>query len=176
MTMSTSATETRRAVATRRWAVDASRSTVEFRVKHVWGLRTVTGRFTRLNGTFTAGEGGATIELDVDAGSVDTGNGPRDRHLRDTDFFHVEQHPQVRFTSAHVRAVGNGKLWVDGELEVAGRTVPVSFEATRRDVGDDLELEATTTVDQRLLGMTYSPLGTLRAPASLHVKARLTPA
>jgi hypothetical protein len=52
----------------------------------------------------------------------------------------------------------------------------VSFEASRRDVGDDLELEATTTVDQRLLGMTYSALGTLRAPSSLHVKARLTPA
>jgi polyisoprenoid-binding protein YceI len=176
MTMSTSVSETKRAVATHQWVVDPSRSTVEFRVKHVWGLRTVTGRFTRFDGSYTAVDDGATLELDIDATSVDTGNTPRDRHLRGADFFHVEQHPHVRFTSAHVSDLGNGKLWVEGELEAAEKRVPVSFEASRRDVGDDLELEATTTVDQRLLGMTYSALGTLRAPSSLHVKARLTPA
>jgi polyisoprenoid-binding protein YceI len=174
--MSTSATEAKSAVAAHRWVVDPSHSTVEFSVKHVWGLRTVTGRFMRFDGTYTASDDGAAIELDIDATSVDTGNGQRDRHLRGTDFFHVEQHPHVRFTSAHVRDLGSGKLWVDGELEAAGKRVPVSFEASRRKSGDDIELEATTTVDQRLLGMTYSALGTLRAPSSLHVKARLTPA
>jgi polyisoprenoid-binding protein YceI len=176
MTMSTSVTETNNAVATRRWVVDPSRSTVEFRVKHFWGLRTVIGRFTRFDGTYTAVDDGATLELDIDARSLDTGNSQRDRHLRGTDFFHVEQHPHVCFTSAHVSDLGNGKLWVEGELEAAGKSVPMSFEAFRRDVGDELELEATTTVDQRGLGMTYSALGTLRAPSTLHVKARLTPA
>jgi polyisoprenoid-binding protein YceI len=176
MTMSTLVTETNRAVGTRQWVVDPSRSTVEFRVKHVWGLRTVTGRFMRFGGTYSAVDDGATIELDIDAGSLDTGNRQRDRHLRGTDFFHVEQHSHVRFTSAHVSDLGNGKLWVEGELEAAGKSVPVSFEASRREVGDDIELEATTTVDQRLLGMTYSAFGTLRAPSTLHVKGRLTPA
>ena len=174
--MSTSVTETKRAVATHRWVVDPSQSTVEFRVKTFWGLRIVTGRFTRFGGTYTAVDDGATIELDIDAGSLDSGNTKRDRHLRGIDFFHVEQHPHVRFTSTQVRDLGNGKLWVEGELEAAGQMVPVSFGASRHDVGDDLELEATTTVDQRLLGMTHSPLGMLRAPSSLHVKARLTPA
>jgi polyisoprenoid-binding protein YceI len=176
MTMSTSVTESKRAAVTHRWIVDPSRSTVEFGVKTFWGLKTVTGRFTRFGGTYTAVDDGATIELDIDAGSLDTGNTQRDGHLRGTDFFHVEQHLHVRFTSAHVSDLGNGKLWVEGELEAAGKVAPMSFEASRHDVGDDLELEATTTVDQRLLGMTHSPLGMLRAPASLHVKARLTPA
>jgi polyisoprenoid-binding protein YceI len=175
MTMSTLVRENR-AADTHRWVVDPSRSTVEFRVKTFWGLRTVSGRFTRFGGTYTAEDDGATIELDIDAGSLDTGNTQRDQHLRGPDFFHAEQHPHVRFTSTEVRDLGNGKLWVEGELEAAGLIVPVSFAASRHDVGDDLELEATTTVDQRLLGMTHSPLGMLRAPASLHVKARLTPA
>jgi polyisoprenoid-binding protein YceI len=82
----------------------------------------------------------------------------------------------VRFTSEHVSDLGNGMLWVDGELEAAGTRVAVSFAVSRRDVGDELELEATTSVDQRLLGMTYTALGTLRAPTTLHVIARLTPA
>jgi polyisoprenoid-binding protein YceI len=176
MTMSTSVTETRRAFVTHRWVVDPTRSTVEFRVKTFWGLRTVTGRFTRFGGIYSAVDDEATIELVIDSDSLDTGNTKRDRHLRGTDFFHVERHSDVHFTSARVRDLGNGKLWVEGELAAAGKTVPVSFEASRHDVGDDLELEATTTVDQRLLGMTHSPLGMLRAPSSLHVKARLTPA
>jgi len=175
MTMSTSVIETS-AVTGHEWVVDPSRSTAEFRVKTFWGLRTVTGRFTGFDGTYSAGGDGATIELEVDAGSLDTGNTQRDRHLRGADFFHVERHTHVRFTSTQVTDLGNGKLWIEGELEAAGTMVPVSFEASRRDVGHDLELEATTTVDQRLLGMTHSPLGMLRAPTSLHVKARLTPA
>jgi hypothetical protein len=47
---------------------------------------------------------------------------------------------------------------------------------TVRKAGDDLEIEATTTtVDQREIGMTSSPLGMIRTPSTLHVRARLTP-
>ena len=172
--MSTLVRENNKAAETHRWVVDPSRSTVEFRVKTFWGLRTVIGRFTRFDGTYTAVDDVATIELDIDAGSLDTGNTQRDQHLHGTDFFHLEQHQHVRFTSTDVRDIGNGNLWVEGELQAAGKMVPVSFEASRHDVGDEFELEATTTVDQRQLGMTHSPLGMLRAPSSLHVKARLT--
>jgi hypothetical protein len=43
-----------------------------------------------------------------------------------------------------------------------------------RESGDDLEIEATTTVDQRELGMTFSPFGMIHTPSTLHVRARLT--
>jgi polyisoprenoid-binding protein YceI len=78
ITISTLVTETNRAVGTRRWVVDPS---VDGRVQGEarLGLRTVTGRFTRFGGSYTARDGGATIELDIDAASVDTGNGQRDR-------------------------------------------------------------------------------------------------
>jgi polyisoprenoid-binding protein YceI len=174
--MISSAAERPAALEMRRWIVDPERSTVEFSVKHVWGLSTVSGRFADFDGTYTVGADGSSIELDVDAASLNTGNERRDRHLRDIAFFHVEQHPRVRFTSDDVRELGDGKLWVSGELEAAGRTLSVSFEASRRELGEELELEVTTAVDQRLLGMTYTALGTLRAPASLHVLVHLTPA
>ena len=61
-----------------------------------------------------------------------------------------------------------------GELEAAGRKVPLSFEASVRQIDGELEAEATALVDQRLLGMTWSPLGTVRSPSTLRVKARLT--
>jgi hypothetical protein len=52
--------------------------------------------------------------------------------------------------------------------------VPLSFEAPVRELDGELEAEATMLVDHRLLGMTWSPLGMLRSPSTLNVKARLT--
>jgi polyisoprenoid-binding protein YceI len=161
--------------APRRWKLDAARSIVEFRVPTFWGLSTVVGHFDRFDGFYGRdSEDVLAIELAIDADSLDTGNGTRDRHLRAERFFNVRAHPQVRFTSTLVNDLG-GTLAVVGRLEAAARTVPVAFGARVREAGDDLEIEATTTVDQRELGMTFSPLGMIRAPSTLHVRARLTP-
>ena len=45
-------------------------------------------------------------------------------------------------------------LHVEGHLEAAGKVVPLEFDATVQQVDDGLEIEATTTVDQRQLGMS----------------------
>ena len=174
--MSVATHERASAPVTQAWVVGPARSSVEFRVRHVWGHATVAGRFTRFHGSYTANPDARLIDLDIAADSLDTGNSIRDKHLRAADFFEVEKHPHVRFTARDVVDSDNGTLKIAGELEAAGRTVPLSFEAESREVGDELELEATTTLDQRLLGMTYSPLGMVRTPSTLHVKARLTPA
>jgi polyisoprenoid-binding protein YceI len=62
---------------------------------------------------------------------------------------------------------------VRGELRAAGASTPVDLTATVRAAGEEFEIEASTEVDQRELGMTYSPLGTLRPPARLTVRGRL---
>ena len=161
--------------ATRRWVVDPARSTVEFRVRNYWGLTTVVGHFRRFDGFYKVGPDERTVDLIVDAGSLDTGNRRRDEHLRSSTFFDVGPHPYVCFTANDVTGAGNGTLRVRGELEAAGRKVPLSFDAQVHVVDGELEAEATTLVDQRLLGMTFSPLGTVRSPSMLHVRARLTP-
>jgi polyisoprenoid-binding protein YceI len=161
--------------ATRRWVLDPARSTLEFRVRNYWGLTTVVGHFTRFDGSYTVGPDERAVELIVDAGSVDTGIRRRDEHLRSSTFFDVEAHPHVRFTANDVTGAGNGRLRVRGELEAAGRKVPLSFEARVRMLDGELEAEATTLVDHRLFGMTLSPLGAVRSPSTLHVKARLMP-
>jgi polyisoprenoid-binding protein YceI/ketosteroid isomerase-like protein len=158
---------------TQRWVIDPARSTVEFRVKNLWGLTTVVGRFSRFDGSYTVCPDGRAVELIVDAESLDTRNRRRDAHLRSSDFFDVESHPHVRFMANDISDAGNGTLRVQGALEAAGKKVPLSFEAAVREVDGQLEVEATTLVDQRLLGMTRSLLGMLRSPSALHVKARL---
>jgi polyisoprenoid-binding protein YceI len=172
--MSTSAQVVPSAAPTRTWKVDPSRSTVDFNVPTVWGLVAAKGRFHSFDGSYTTGPDGAEIELTIDAESLDTGNAIRDRHLREDRFFQVEDHPHVRFSSTLIGPY-DGSLAVTGQLKAAGHTVPLAFEVTERQDGEELELEATTTVDQRELGMTASPLGMIRTPATLHVRARLVP-
>jgi polyisoprenoid-binding protein YceI len=155
------------------WTADPTRTTVEFEVEHFWGLHTVRGRFRRFDGTYVVGPAGQEIELTVDAASVDTGISLRDRHLRSADFFDVAEHPLVRFLSTRVDGLGNGRVHVSGELEAAGTRIPLAFDASVRMIGDELEIEATTTVDQGRFGMSQGPFRNVRPPAKLFVKTRL---
>jgi polyisoprenoid-binding protein YceI len=159
--------------ATTRWAVDPKATSVGFDVKTFWGLATVHGRFDGFSGSYETGPEGTTIELTIDADSLDTGNKTRDRHLRSSSFFHATEHPRLRFASTRVREVGNGVVHVGGRLEAAGTSVWLEFPAIVRPVGDGLEIEATTTVDQQELGMSNGPLSMIRRPVTLHVTARL---
>lgn len=153
-----------------RWELDAAESTAEFRARTYWGLVGVRGHFGRLDG---AVEPDGRLELVIDATSLDTGNRMRDRHLRSGDFFDVERHPQVRFSSAGVEETADGSPRVSGRLEAAGEAVQLELVPSVRPVGDDaLELDAETTIDQRQLGMTYRRFG-IRVPATVAVHAVL---
>jgi polyisoprenoid-binding protein YceI len=114
----------------------------------------------RLRRLVGVGPAGSEIELTIDAASVDTGNAARDKHLRSADFFDVAEHPQVRFTSKHITGLGNGRAHVSGELEAAGTTIPLAFDASVRVIDGELELEATTTLDQRRIGMSQGRFAT----------------
>ena len=155
------------------WTADPARTKVEFEVEHFWGLHTVRGRFRRFDGVYVVGTAGPEIELTIDAASIDTGISARDRHLRSVDFLNVDEHPQVRFTSTRVTGIDDGQVRVSGELEAAGTSVPLVFDASVRVIDGELELEATTAVDQRRFGMRHGPFRNVRPPTNLHVKTCL---
>jgi polyisoprenoid-binding protein YceI len=172
-TMSTVTTELSElpTVAKSRWRIDPARSSIEFRTPTLWGLATVKGRFDRYEGTFDLDQDPA-IELTIDAGSLDTKNKLRDKHLRSADFFDVEHSPEVRFVSDGAMLDGQ-RLQVRGRLYAGGSTMPLELEAGVRPVGDELEVVSTTHVDHRELGMTHSTLGMIRMPSELIVRGRL---
>jgi polyisoprenoid-binding protein YceI len=158
-----------------RWRLDPARSSASFRVPFIWGLSSVNGRFEDLAGSLEVDDDAHwQIVLALDAASVDTGNPRRDKHLRSATFFDVARHPVVRFRSRGVTERGD-RLEVLGELEAAGQRVPLHVEVTLAGADGWLELDAAATVDQRQLGMTYSPLGVIRTPTALSVHARLLP-
>jgi polyisoprenoid-binding protein YceI len=152
------------------WRLDPARSSVEFHVRHFYGLMTVIGRFARYEGTLDL-RAQPAVQLTIDADSLDTNQKKRDQHLRSPDFFDVEHHPQVRFV-ADAAVLEGERLRVNGQLHAAGKAIPLEVDAALRQVDGELELEAVAHADHRALGMTWSPLGILRAPSKLIVRGR----
>ena len=153
------------------WRIDPTRSSVEFRAQTLWGLATVEGRFKRYEGTLDLQQN-PVIELTIDAASINTNLGLRDRHLRSADFFDVVNHPQVSFVSDSATLEGE-RLKVRGRLHAAGKSIPLELDARLRRVGDELEVDARTNADHRKLGMSHGLLGMIPTPSKLIVHGRL---
>ena len=153
------------------WRLDRAHSSVAFHVRHFYGLMTVKGEFADYEGTLDLSAAPA-VELTIRAASLNTNQSKRDEHLRSKDFFDVEHHQQVRFAS-ETASFNRGTLHVRGQLHAAGREMPLELDVTVREIDGELEIEAVTEADHRELGMTWSPLGILRAPSKLIVRGRL---
>ena len=154
-----------------RWRIDPTRSSVEFRTPTLWGLATVTGRFKTYEGTLDL-QHDPVIELTIEAASLDTNLGFRDKHLRSGDFFDVANYPQVSFVSDGATLEGE-RLKVRGRLHAAGQSIPLELDASVRRVGDELEVDANTLADHGELGMSHGLLGMIRTPSELIVHGRL---
>ena len=87
-------------------------------------------------------------------------------HLRSADFFDAAQFPEARFTSTSVRALGEGRLEVTGDLTLHGVTRPVVLDATLNKaaphpMGDTptIGFDATTTISRSAFGIDkYVPM------------------
>ena len=164
----------REATAHGSWELDPAGSHADFYVKHFWGAVTVHGWFERVDGEGTVTpDGDVTGRLAIDAASVQTRNGQRDRHLRSGDFFDVERHPQVAVEVTDARPAAEATLVARGALEAAGHRVPVELAVSVEDATPDaVTLRGEVTVDRTRLGMTWSPLGMASKQARLSATLR----
>jgi polyisoprenoid-binding protein YceI len=111
------------------WEIDPSHQAFEFVARHL--MAKVRGRFPGVTGAATIAERpeDSTLEIDIDANSIDTKDETRDAHMRSDDFFGVEEHPKITFRSTGVRPGGGENEWkVDGDLTIRGNTRPVTVD------------------------------------------------
>ncbi len=88
------------------WKIDPVHSHIEFSVKHLM-ITTVKGRFTGVDGTVSIDEtdlSKSTVDVRIDASTIDTREQQRDAHLRSADFLDVEKFPQLTFKSRRISA------------------------------------------------------------------------
>lgn len=116
------------------WVQDPYHSNLGFTVTHL-GIADVSGHFEEYSVSITAAEedfSDAQIELKVQTASVDTRVQDRDNHLRSEDFFHVEQYPEMTFTSKSIRQVDNGVFELTGDLTLLDVTREVIMTMIHR--------------------------------------------
>jgi polyisoprenoid-binding protein YceI len=111
------------------WEIDPSHQSFEFIARHL--MAKVRGRVPVASGAATIAERpeDSTLEIEIDAASVDTQDQTRDAHMRSDDFFGVEDHPTISFHSTAIHPGDSDTEWkVDGQLTIKGVTRPVTVD------------------------------------------------
>ncbi|MCB0060959.1 MAG: YceI family protein [Caldilineaceae bacterium] len=112
------------------WKIDSAHSEVIFSVRHMM-ISTVRGRFNTVNGTVEFDEvtpGNSSVNVEIDASSIDTREQQRDDHLRSPDFLDVANYPTIAFVSKRVEAVDENHGKIVGDLTIHGVTKEVVLE------------------------------------------------
>ncbi|MDX3311559.1 YceI family protein [Streptomyces sp. NPDC054884] len=165
------------AVETGLWQLDADASTVALKHRTMWGLVTVKGVFTAVDGGGeVAADGTATGVLTLRAASLDTKNAKRDAHLRGADFFDADHHPEITFAVRSARlGAAEGAVEVSGQLTVRGVSRPQSLTARLSGADSDaITLETEFAVDRGEFGLGWNQLGMIRGTAAVTATLRFT--
>jgi polyisoprenoid-binding protein YceI len=157
--MSTSTTS----AAVRTLTIDAAHSEVVFQVRHL--VTKVRGRFREFEGTVQVDEQQptqATVNVTIQAASIDTAQPDRDTHLRSADFFAVDQFPTLTFASTAVTKKSDEVFDVAGNLTIHGVTrqvvLPMSFLGTAKDPWGNQRygFEAELTLNRKDYGLSWN--------------------
>ncbi|GAA1212877.1 YceI family protein [Rhodoglobus aureus] len=144
------------------WDIDAMHSTVSFTVKHLM-ISKVRGTFDGFSGTIVTSENPAEnkVNATIDMATINTNQADRDGHLRNNDFFNVEEFPTATFTSTAV-AIDGDNLTIDGELTLRGVTKPVTLKGEFGGIATDgygqtkAAASASTIINRTDFGINYN--------------------
>jgi len=112
------------------WQIDPNHTAAQFSVRHM-GISTVRGAFTKVSGSAQydpSNPSKSSVEVTIDADSVDTRVSMRDNDLRSPNFFEVAKYPTITFKSKSVQPAGEGKLKLVGDLTIHGVTKEVTLD------------------------------------------------
>jgi polyisoprenoid-binding protein YceI len=131
------------------WRVDPTRSTVGWSVKHL-GVQTVAGSFTAFAGELSGDRASGTVAAE----SVRTDDEQRDRFVRSNEFLDADAFPELQFEAT---VVDGEPTELDGELTIAGKTLPVTLTAEQVSSSDSaVELRLRGTVKRRAYGLRFT--------------------
>ncbi|MES2770956.1 MAG: YceI family protein [Pseudomonadota bacterium] len=117
------------ALAVDSYSIDQSHTFPSFEINHL-GFSTQRGRFNKTSGKIILDRAAKTgsIEVSIDAASIDTGLEELHKHLKAEDFFDVAQYPTLNFKSNKLKFDGEQVVAAEGELTLRGVTKPVSLK------------------------------------------------
>lgn len=113
------------------YTIDGSHTFPRFSYSH-FGYSTQLSRFDKTTGTiiFDADAKTGSVEISIDAKSVNTGFADFNEHIQGEDFLHTAKFPQATFKSTRVVFEGDKPKSIEGNLTIKGVTKPVTLTVT----------------------------------------------
>jgi polyisoprenoid-binding protein YceI len=110
------------------YMIEPSHSMPRFEYSH-FGYSIQLSRFDKISGSITLDRAKKTgsVDVTIDAKSVNTGSGLFNEHIQGADFFDTEKFPIITFKSSKVNFDGDKVASVDGKLTIKGITRPVTL-------------------------------------------------
>jgi polyisoprenoid-binding protein YceI len=163
------------------WNVDTASSGISFAFVHLavhFSVRHVVehplrGRFQNYSLNLSLDDeepARSSVEIHIDAGSLQTGNGAADTQLRSADVFDVERFPSIAFRSSQFAKVRSSRYRVTGNLVARGVAREVAFDLDQTDGAADRNggtFACKIAIDAADLGITCEPCWTGVGGASL---------
>lgn len=115
-----------------RWFFEPGHTAAEFSVRHMM-VTHVRGHFKNVHGRLNFDPASAqqsSVEIEIDARTLWTGEPDRDAHLRSADFLDVEHYPTITFRSREVSLLGDHDYSVVGDLTIRGVSRPCKLRVT----------------------------------------------
>ena len=148
------------------WKIDPNHSAAQFAVRHM-GVSTVRGAFSKVTGSALydpSDPSKDSLEVTIEATSVDTRVEMRDKDLRSPHFLDVDKYPTITFHSKRVKASEPGKLQITGDLTIHGVTKQVVLDvegpsaAIKDPMGNQrIGASATTKINRQDFGVSADP-------------------
>ena len=145
------------------FVIDKGHSEVGFQIRHM--MTKVRGRFNDFDGKIVVDKAkpeASSVELTIQATSIDTANANRDKDLRSADFFDVEKFPTITFKSTRITPKGKDLFDVTGTLTMRGVakevTLPVTFLGFMKNMRgvEAAGFEAAVTLNRKDYGITWN--------------------
>jgi len=106
-------------------------SQLDVKVSHL-GISWVKGRFDDFSGSFEYDKdkiNDSSIEVTIQTTSFDSNHAKRDKHIMSSDLLNASKYPTATFKSTSIEDMGDGKVKVNGDLNLHGATKAISFDA-----------------------------------------------
>jgi polyisoprenoid-binding protein YceI len=114
------------------FVVDPTHTYPRFSYDH-FGLSTQLSKFTKTSGKVILDKAAetASVEIDIDMKSVDTGYATFNEHIQAEDFLDTNKFPKATFKSTKVIFDGDKPASIEGNLTIKGITKPVTLKVNR---------------------------------------------
>ncbi|HEY3595998.1 MAG TPA: YceI family protein [Paraburkholderia sp.] len=112
------------------YQLDPNHTFPSFEVDHLGGLSVWRGKFTKTSGSVTLDRAAktGTVDVTVDAASVQTGNPKLDEHLRSDELLDVAKFPTAVYKGTQIKFDGDKPVEVIGTFTLHGVTKPLNLK------------------------------------------------